>query len=43
MAPIPIIIQLNLEYLKVPFLVPYYFSDLESNIKSNIKFFADDN
>ena len=36
---------MNLEYLKVPFLVPYYFLftlTTSSIIKSNIKFFADD-
>ena len=43
MVPFPIILKLNLEYLKVLFSDHYYFLFMSMiNIKSNIRFFADD-
>ena len=45
-VPTLIFLQLNLEYLKARFLAPLlfliYINDLERNIKSNIRSFADD-
>ena len=45
MVPLQIILKLNLGYLKVLYsdhLLHIYINDLERNIKSNIRFFADD-
>ena len=45
MDPFQIILKLNLGYLKVLYsdhLFLIYINDLEKNIKSNIRFFADD-